>query len=171
MLKHWFRKDLVNPEQDRTPKAFSLLHNIRGPLSAIILVVGLALATPAVSGASEQPATGPSYTMTPRRIGASSAVVVALIGAITGARALARAAGKAGTLSGKRGATIALVLCAIGMIGGGLVVTTAGGGLGTGNGLGGGVVAMLTGLIGIALGGLARIRSRAPVKDPAPEAW
>jgi len=93
-----------------------------------------------------------SATMTPRRVGASLAVVEALIGMGMGARAMAR--------SDARGAIVSLVLGPIGMVVGGLVVATAKGGVGTGNGVAGGVVAVLVGLIGMTLGGLALARSR-----------
>jgi hypothetical protein len=116
----------------------------RNLLAVAALVVGIA-------HASVQ--TVPAYTLTPRRFGASLAVVVALIGAVIGGRALARA-------NGRRGAIAALVLGPIGLVSGGLVVATAKGGLGTGNGLGGGVVAMMVGLIGMTLGGLALARTR-----------
>jgi hypothetical protein len=89
------------------------------------------------------------------------AVVVGLIGAVIGGRALARTVGHtAGGNRGRRGAIIALVLSPIGLFIGGLVVATAHGGVGTGGGLGGAVVAMMVGLIGMALGGLALARSR-----------
>lgn len=129
------------------------------PRAAAALVVGIALATATAAHASVQPAAVSAYTLTPRRIGASLAVVVALIGAVIGGRALTRAAGRIGA-NGRRGAIVALVLGPIGLVSGGLVVATANGGLGTGNGLGGGVVAMMVGLIDMTLGGLALARSR-----------
>jgi hypothetical protein len=97
------------------------------------------------------------YTFTPRRIVASLSVLVALIGAVTGGRALARAANR------RHAALLALVLGPIALVSGGLVVATAKGGLGTGNGLAGGVVAMMVGLIGMALGCVALSRSRRAV--------
>jgi uncharacterized protein DUF6223 len=93
------------------------------------------------------------YSMTPGRLAASSAVVVALIGAVIGKRALTRA-------DGRTGAIIALLLGPVGLLVGALVVATADGGLGTGNGLGGGIVAMTVGLVDVTLGGLAMVRSR-----------
>ena len=114
-------------------------------LAAAALLVGIGLAAAA-------PATVTPTTFTPRRTAASLAVVVALIGAVAGGRAMARA--------GDRGAIVSLVLGPVGVLGGGLVVASANGGLGTGNGLGGGVVAMVVGLIAMTLGGLALSRSR-----------
>ena len=92
--------------------------------------------------------------MTPERIAATFAVIVALIGAVSGGLGLARSAG------GRRKAFVSLVLGSLGLVAGGLVVATADGGVGTGNGLAGGVVAMIVGLVGIALGALALTRSR-----------
>jgi hypothetical protein len=109
---------------------------------------------------SVQPAAVHFYTMSPGRIGAIVAVMVGLIGAVIGGRALARSTGRTGNGNGGWGAIVALVLGPIGLGIGGLVVATADGGLGTGKGLGGGIVAMIVGLIGMALGGLALARSR-----------
>ena len=131
-----------------------------GLIGAAALVVAIGLLATTVAHASGQPAVS-AYTLTPRRIGASLAVVVALIGAVIGGRALlARVAGRLGAANGQRGAIVALVIGPIGLVSGGLVVATAKGGLGTGNGLAGGVVAMLVGLIGMTLGWLALARSR-----------
>jgi hypothetical protein len=127
---------------------------------AAALVVGFVLATTVVAYGSGQPVTVPNYAVTPKRIVASAAAVVGLIGAVIGGLALARSAGRIGAGNGRRGAIVALVLGPIGLVIGGLVVATADGGLGTGNGLAGGVVAMIVGLIGIALGGVALARSR-----------
>jgi hypothetical protein len=96
------------------------------------------------------------YTMSPGRIGAIIAVVSGLIGAVIGARALARSSG---TGNRRRRAVAASILGAISLIVGGLVVASADGGLGTGQGLGGGVVAMTVGLISVALGALALART------------
>src|SRR5258706_6824735 len=71
-----------------------------GLLAAAVLFVGTALAAPAVARASVHPAAVSPYTFTPRRIGASLTVVVALIGALIGGRALARAG------NGRRGAIV-----------------------------------------------------------------
>jgi len=125
-------------------------------IAAVIASGGLAArAAPQVSGSSP---TVPAYTMTPRRMAASGAAVVGLLGAVIGGLALARSARRAGT--GRRGAIVALVMGPIGSTIGAVVVATAKGGLGTGNGLGGGVAAMTVGVVGIALGGLALARSR-----------
>jgi Family of unknown function (DUF6223) len=121
--------------------------------------VGFALAAPAAHLSAQQAAVSAS-TMTPERLGATAAALLALIGVVLGGLALARSTGRTRTGPGQRGAIAALVLGLIGMALGGLVVATADGGLGTGNGLGGGIVALALGLIGMALGGLALGRSR-----------
>jgi hypothetical protein len=129
-------------------------------LAAAALIAGVGLASTTAAQVSDQPSAVSAYTLTPERIAASTAAVVALTGAVIGGLALARSARRIGSGHGRRGAVVALVLGPIGLIIGGLVVATADGGLGTGNGLGGGVVAMMVGLIGMALGGLALARSR-----------
>ena len=60
------------------------------------------------------------YTLTPERIAASLAAVVALTGAVIGGLALARAAGRVGVGYGRRGAVAALVMGPIGFVVGGL---------------------------------------------------
>jgi hypothetical protein len=128
--------------------------------AAAALLGGFGLAAPAAAHVSVQPTAASVYTMSPGRIEAIVAALVALISVVLGGLALARSAGRIGTGNGRRGAIVALVLGPIGMVVGGLVVATADGGLGTGNGLGGGIVALVVGLIGVVLGGLVVARSR-----------
>ena len=128
-------------------------------LAAIAVVGGFGLAAPAAAQSSVQPDAATVYAMTSKRMAASTAAVVGLIGAVIGGLALARSARRIGN-NGRRGAIVALVLGPIGLVIGGLVVVTADGGVGTGNGVAGGVVAMMVGLLGITLGGLALARSR-----------
>ena len=145
MIKRLTRRTIDKLKRhDASPRAAWLFSRATGLLTVATLVLH----------ASAQNAAVNPYTLTPRRTGASLAVVVALIGAVIGGQALARAA------NGRRGAIVAMVLGSIGLVIGGLVVATAKGGLGTGNGLGGGVVAMVVGLIGMTLGVLALARSR-----------
>ena len=101
--------------------------------------------------------------MTPRRLVASIAAVVALIGMGIGGLALVRPAGRFGTASGRLGAIVALASGLIGIAFGGLMIATAPGGLGSGGGLAGAVVALVVGLIAMALGGLSLARSRSTV--------
>jgi Family of unknown function (DUF6223) len=142
-----------------SPRSTWLFSRITGLLAAA-LVAGCVLATTVAAYGSSQPDAVSNYAVTPKRFVASGAAVVGLIGAVIGALALARSAGRIGAGNGRRGAIVALVMGPIGLVIGGLVVATADGGLGTGNGLAGGIVAMIVGLIGIALGGLALARSR-----------
>src|SRR6059058_3673320 len=128
-------------------------------LAATAVVVGFGLAAPAAAHASAQPAAATVYTMTPERIAASTAALIALIGAVIGGFAVARSAGRIGN-NGRRGAIVALVLGPIGLVIVGVVVATGDGGFGTGHGLVGGIVAMVIGLIGMALGSLALAHSR-----------
>jgi hypothetical protein len=131
--------------------------------AAAALLGGFGLAEPAAAHVSAHPAAVSAYTLSPGRIGAIVAAVLALTGVVLGGLAMARSAGRLGTGSGRRGAVVALALGLIGMVLGGLVVATADGGLGTGNGLGGGVVALVVGLVGVVLAGLALVRSRRTV--------
>lgn len=102
---------------------------------------------------ADEASTAPVYGITPKRLVASVAALIALFGVITGGWTLAR--------SGKAlGNIMAMVAGLIGILLGGFVVATADGGLGTGNGIAGGVVALVLGLIGVILGGWARARSR-----------
>jgi hypothetical protein len=115
---------------------------------------GIGFVIPAAAHAAMQAAAVPNYSMTPRRLGASLSVLIALVAVVMGWRALGRAA------NARRGALAALVLGPLSLVGGALVVVTAQGGLGTGNGLAGGVVAIMVGVIGMTLGGVALRRSR-----------
>jgi Family of unknown function (DUF6223) len=143
-----------------SPRAAWLGSRVTHLLAVAALVAGVGLAIPTAAQVSGQSAAVSVYTLTPERIAASVAAVVALIGAIIGGLALVRSADHMGSANGRRGAIVGLVLAPIGLVIGGVVVATADGGLGTGNGLGGGVVAMVVGLIGMAFGGMALARSR-----------
>ncbi|HWM39500.1 MAG TPA: DUF6223 family protein [Streptomyces sp.] len=138
------------------------------PVRCVFAVAGaallgvLALAGPAAAQVSAQPVAASVHTMSAGRLGATSAAVLGLIGAVIGGLALARPAGRFGHGSGRLGAVVALAAGLSGMALGGLVVATSDGGLGTGNGLGGAYVALVVGLIAMALGGLALTRSAAP---------
>ena len=150
----------VRDRIDESPPAAWMASRVTHLLAVAALVGGLGLAAPGAAQLSVQPAAANVNTLTPKRIVASVATLVALSGAVIGGLALARSAGRIGTGNGRRGAIVALVLGPIGVVIGGLVVATADGGVGTGNGLAGGIVAMMVGLIGMALGGVALVRSR-----------
>lgn len=138
-----------------------LRRSIRNALLIAAVLIGSAgFAAPVAAQVSGQRAAVSASTLTPKRMAASGAAVVGLIGAVVGGLALARSTGRAGGGNGRRGAITALAMGPLGLIIGALVVVTADGGLGTGNGIAGGYVAMVVGLIGIALGGLALARAR-----------
>src|SRR5829696_5529296 len=99
------------------------------------------------------------YGMTPRRLWATTAAVLALVGVVIGGLALRRSADRIGTGKGRM-AILALVAGLIAVVNGVLNLAIAKGGPGTGNGIVGGAVALVLGLIATALGGLALVRSR-----------
>ena len=98
--------------------------------------------------------------MTPRRLWATTAAVLALVGVIIGGLAVRRSAGHIGTGNERMWAIVALVAGLIAVVNGGLNLAVAKGGPGTGNGIIGGAVALVLGLIATVLGGLALARSR-----------
>ena len=126
-------------------------------IAAVIASGGLAArAAPQVSGSSP---TVPAYTMTPRRMAASGAAVVGLLGAVIGGLALARSVGRRRRhrTSGRDrrpgdGADRLDDRCG----GGGHCQRWPR----HRQRPGWGIVAMTVGLVGIALGGLALARSR-----------
>ena len=75
-------------------------------LAAAAIVAGVGLASTSAAQVSDQPSVVNAYTLTPERIAASTAAVVALIGAVIGALALARSTRG----HGRRRAIVALVL-------------------------------------------------------------
>ena len=106
-----------------------------------------------------QPADTRVYGLTPRRLWASTAAVLALVGVIIGGLALRRSAGRIGPDNGRMRAIVALAAGLMAVVNGGLNLAVATGGPGTGNGVVGGAVALVLGLIGMALGGLALARA------------
>ena len=106
-----------------------------------------------------EPAATTVYGVTPRRVWATTAAVLALLGAVIGGLALARPASRFGTASGRLGAIVALTAGLIAAVNGGLNLAIANGGPGTGNGVVGAAAALVLGLTGTALGGLALARS------------
>jgi len=94
-----------------------------------------------------------AYTLTPGRLVATIAALLARAGVIIAGLALARPAGP-------RQPTIALAGGLIGLVVGGLVVALAKGGPGTGYGIVGGFFAIGFGLIAAGLGWLALVRAR-----------
>lgn len=138
---------------------------ILASLAAASLFAGLVY-TVLVAAHLSEPATTTVYGLTPRRLWATTAAVLALVGVISGALALARPASRFGTNSGQLGAIMALVAGLIAGINGGLNLAIANGGPGSGNGVVGGAAAFVLGLIASALGGLALTRWRRTILAP-----
>jgi hypothetical protein len=129
---------------------------VRYPAAAILGVVALlVLAT----SAAAQPTPVNPGELTGDRLRALAAMLVALLGVVSGGLAL-RSAAHTGDWLRRNGPVLALVAGLVGASLGGLLASTAAGGLGTGHGLGGAVVALVLGVIAIGLGVVGRTRSR-----------
>ena len=128
-------------------------------LAAAALFGGLVYAVLVAAHVSE-PAVTTVYALTPRRLWATTAAVLALVGVVIGGLALCRPASRFGTASGRLGAIVALVAGLMALVNGGLNLAIANGGLGSGNGVVGGAAAFVLGLIAVALSGLALARCR-----------
>ena len=116
-----------------------------------------------------EPAATTVYGPTLRRIWATLAVALALVGVVIGRQALARPAGRFGTTSGRLGVIVTLLAGLIAVVNGVVNLAIATGGPGTGNGVVGGAAAVVLGLIAMALGGLAlaRVAGRARAVNPS----
>jgi hypothetical protein len=113
-----------------------------------------------------EPAASTVYGLTTRRLWATSAALMALVGVAIGGLALTRFVSRFGTESGRHAAILALVVGLIAAVNGGLNLAVANGGPGTGNGVVGGAAALVLGLIGMAIGGLALARSGRTALQP-----
>jgi hypothetical protein len=127
-------------------------------VAATALFAGLVYAVLVVAHVSE-PATTTVYGMTPGRLWATTAALLALAGVVIGGLALRRSVARIGPGYGRLGAIVALAGGLIAMINGGLNLAVARGGPGTGNGVVGGAAALMLGLIASALAGRALARS------------
>jgi hypothetical protein len=136
-------------------------------LAAAVLFAGLVHAVLVAAHVSE-PAATTVYGLTPRRLWATTADVLALVGVVIGGLALRRSAGRIGNGNGRMGAIVALVAGLIAVVNGGLNLAIATGGPGTGNGVVGAAGALVLGLIAMALGGLALARSRRTILPRSP---
>src|SRR5215469_14717475 len=96
-------------------------------LAAAALFGGLVYAVLVAAHVSEPAATA-VYGLTPRRLWATAAAVLALVGVVIGALALARPASRFGTDPGRLGAIVALVAGLIAAVNGGLNLAIAKGG-------------------------------------------
>src|SRR4026209_791360 len=99
---------------------------ILAALAAADLFGGLVHAVPVAAGVSE-PAATTVYGLTPRRLWATTVVVLALVGVVIGGLALARPTSRFGTASGRLGAIAALAAGLIAAINGALNVAIANG--------------------------------------------
>ena len=127
-------------------------------LAAVAVFAGLVHAVLVAAHVSE-PAGTTVYGLTPRRLWATTAAVLALVGVVIGGLALRRSSGRTGTGNGRVG-VVALVAGLIAVANGGLNLAIAKGGPGSGNGVVGGAAGLVLGLLAMALGGLALARSR-----------
>jgi len=134
-------------------------------VAAAALFGGLVHVVLVVAHVSE-PAATTVYGLTPRRLWATAAAAVALLGVIIGGVALARSAGRFGTPSGRLGAIVALIAGLVAVVNGGLNLAMASGGPGTGNGVVGGAAALVLGLIALTFGALAQGRLRRTALRP-----
>jgi hypothetical protein len=127
-------------------------------LVGVALIAGLVHGVLVATGVSER-AANTVHGPTSRRLWATSAGALALVGAVVGGLALARSVRSIGN-GGRRGAIVALLAGAIAAINGFLVLALADGGPGSGNGVVGGAGAVVLGVIAMALGTIALARRR-----------
>ncbi len=132
---------------------------VLGVVAAAAVFAGLVHGVLVAAHVSE-PARSTVYGLTARRLWASGAALLGLIGVIIGGLALVRPVSRFGTASGSLGAVLALVAGVIAAANGGLHVAVATGGPGSGNGVVGGAAAFVLGLMAALTGGLALARSR-----------
>jgi len=136
-------------------------------VAAAALFAGLVHAVLVAAQVSE-PAATTVYGLTPRRLWATTAAVLALVSVVVGGLPLVRPTSRFGGGSRRLGPLVALVVGLIAAVNGGLNVAVANGGPGTGNGVIGGAAAFVLGLIGVAIAGLALARRRTAVH---PQQW
>jgi hypothetical protein len=137
---------------------------ILSALAAAALFAALVHVVLMVAHVSE-PATTTVQGLTPRRLWATAADVLALAGVVIGSAALYRAGRRIGN-QGRRGAVAAIVAGLIAAFNGGLNLAVATGGPGTGNGVIGAAGAFVLGMLAVTLGGLALARGRRAALAP-----
>lgn len=126
------------------------------------VVVYLVLVTAHVS----EPAASTVQGLTARRLWATMAAVLALVGAVGGGLALRHSERGFGGISPRMGAILAVTAGPTAAINGGLNLAFAHGGPGTGNGVVGGAAAVVLGLVAAVLGGVAFARGRSTLRAP-----
>ena len=136
---------------------------ILAALAAVALFAGLVHAVLVAAHLSE-PAMTTVYGLTPQRLWATTAAVLALAGVVIGGLALARPGSRLSSASAPRGfplgTSVALMAGLIAVVNGGVNLVVANGGPGTGNGVVGAAGALVLGLVAMAVGGLALARAR-----------
>ena len=130
---------------------------ILAALAALALFFGLVHAVLVATHLSE-PAATTVQGLTPRRLWAIVADLVALVGAVIAGLALRRSASRIGTDNGRMG-VVAVCAGLTAAVNGGVNLAVATGGPGTGNGVIGAAAALVLGLVAAVLGGLALRRS------------
>ena len=126
---------------------------------AVALFAGLVHAVLVAAHVSE-PAATTVYGLTLRRLWATTAFGLALVGMAIGGLALRRSTGRIGAGNGRIWAIVALVARLIAAINGGLNLAIAKGGPGSGNGVVGAAAALVLGLISMVFAGIILARSR-----------
>jgi hypothetical protein len=148
---------------------------ILAALAAVALFAGL-VHTVLLAAHVADPAATTVEGLTLRRLWATTAAGLALVGVAAGGLALVRPAGRFGRAgawygpaSGRIGIGVALAAGLIAVINGALNLAVATGGPGSGNGVVGAAGALVLGLIAMAAGGLAlaRSRTRSPGGSPS----
>ena len=132
---------------------------ILAAFAAAAIFAGLVHAVLMAAHLSE-PAATTVQGLTPRRLWATVAVGLALVGVVIGGLALRQFRSGIDTGNGRVRAIVAVVAGLIALVNGGLNLAIAKGGPGTGNGVIGGAAALVLGLIGMSFGGLALFRWR-----------
>jgi hypothetical protein len=131
---------------------------ILAALAAAALLAGLVHGVLLAAHVAE-PAATTVQGMTTRRLWATTAAGLALLGVASGGLALARPSGRFGAYSGRLSG-VALTAGLIAVLNGALNLAVADGGPGSGNGVVGAAGALVLGLIAMGAGGLALARSR-----------
>lgn len=128
--------------------------------AAAILFGGLVYAVLVAAHVSE-PGSITVYGLTARRLWATIAAMLGLLGVIVGGLALTRRAGRRlGTAPERLAIIVAFAAGLIAVINGGLNLAVATGGPGTGNGVVGGAAALVLGLTALTIGALGLARRR-----------
>jgi uncharacterized protein DUF6223 len=133
-------------------------------VAAAILFVSLVYGVLVAAHVSE-PGSITVYGLTARRLWATIAALLGLLGVIVGGLALTRRVGRLGAAPARFAIIVADVAGLIAVINGGLNLAVATGGPGTGNGVVGAAAALVLGLIALTLGGLGFVRRRLTVPE------